>query len=184
MKIKNTAKILAFTMLISSGFAVQATTIKQSIDITAEILDLNSTFKVLPTAGSWPVNTLRFVWDDNTSQFQSPAGIGFTVESSADVTVALTSSSDLYSGSSLIPVDVSVQNTAGNGIDVTSVTMLPETLYETTQNPTGEKAAFQLNFAADSNNMLDSNGDPITPGSRPEPGTYSGSVNLVFESNI
>ncbi|AYV25010.1 hypothetical protein ECB94_27210 (plasmid) [Vibrio mediterranei] len=126
---------------------------------------------------------MEFRWNDGAKNFTNPAPIGVKMKSTNDITVALSSSSQLRDGSAMIPVKVALNSLGANGTTVPDVSATPKKLYECKSATTFEP--FDIQLAADKSGMLDGAGQPITGNdAKPFPGTYSGAVQLLFESDL
>lgn len=176
-------KLLLATVLFSGMMSnAHAIVERQNINMIANI-QAPSLMEINPTAGAWPSIAQVVSWSPVSKTFTNPTPIGFTVKSTADVTLSLASTPALVDGLAHIPLKVEVNSTAGIGENLSDVTLLPQAIYKSVNNNNGtDAAAFTVAITAKTTGMLDQSGIPgIT---EPAPGSYTGVVSLVFESNI
>lgn len=153
---------------------------RQTIQMTANISTPNGATTISPTAGSWPTAAQVVSWSGGA--FSNPAPIGFTVKSSENVSLSLSSTAELVDGQAKIPLNVAVKSTGGTGTAIPNLTMLPQKIYS---KPTGSPAtpaiaSYTLDITATKTGMTDATGGTTTT---PVAGNYTGAVALVFESN-
>ncbi|MBW5276047.1 hypothetical protein [Citrobacter sp. On28M] len=180
MFIKN--KICAAALLVATvSMGAHAITKNQSISLEAQIDDPTSEFQVNATAGAWPSTPLNVLWNHTTNSFSNPKPIGFQVKSTESVTIALSSTAQLNNGKAVIPLNVSVNAGTTDGISVPNIGLAAEKIMDA--NATF--IPFELVIEATTTGMKDATGAAITGTPlKPAPGSYSGSVDLVFESLI
>ncbi|EAQ9126248.1 hypothetical protein ACEL77_003350 [Salmonella enterica subsp. enterica serovar Saintpaul] len=180
MFIKN--KICAALLLVATvSMGANAITKNQSISLEAQIDDPNSAFQVNATAGAWPSTPLNVLWNHKNNSFSNPKPIGFQVTSTEEVTIALSSTAQLNNGKAVIPLNVSVKAGDSSGTSVNNVGLAAQTIMSKQTN--SKAVAYELVIEATTTGMKDGDGNAITD-SHPTPGSYSGSVDLVFESLI
>ncbi|EIQ6465778.1 hypothetical protein LVN52_004453, partial [Salmonella enterica] len=185
MFIKN--KICSAALLVATvSMGAHAITKNQSISLEAQIDDPASGFQVNATAGSWPSTPLNVLWNHTTNSFSNPKPIGFQVKSTENVTIALSSTAQLNNGKAVIPLVVSVNAGNASGISVTDIGLAAQKIMDKSTAATNAVfVPYELVIEATTTGMKDAAGAAITDTPlKPAPGSYSGSVDLVFESLI
>lgn len=179
--------VISAVVFSSGSMAAQNT---RSISLSASITSTSNSFSVDPLS-SWPANALQITWSSTNKSFGNPSNVGFKVKSSADVKVSLSSTAKLTDGSKEIPIKVGITttDTTKGGVAVSELSLTSQKIYDKTKNSAGDYVSYELTVAAQTTGMKDSSGATITavaPSTTPEPaaGTYTGSIDLVFDSTI
>ncbi|WOX47324.1 hypothetical protein R2B70_14030 [Aeromonas sp. XH] len=178
MNIKLAVTAVTAAVVGAFSFGVNAVQETQTIQMAANIKAPNASMVISPTAGSWPTQAQNISW--NGSVFTNPAPIGFTVKSTNDVTLALTSTAALVDGQAQIPLAVAVKGTSSNATSVPTLSMTPSKIYDATTNVSSAVSTYTLGITATTTGMVGADGSAV---SAPAPGNYTGNVSLVFESN-
>lgn len=187
-KVENVMKFKRFAIGVSMAmlgvsYVAHAATINRSISLSATVASSTSDFSVTDVSDSWPTTATEFVYNEAASKFNNPSPLRIKVKSTEDVLVSLTSDAKLVNGLAEIPVAVMITQvtTAGSSTaGIKTVTATPQTIYAKATE-SGAVSQYDIDFDADELSMLGATG--VTT-STPADGTYAGTVNLLFESNI
>lgn len=186
-------KLIAFGAAVLSSSYANAATISKSISIGAEITSSNAVFQVQPLSSTgWPSQSLTFSWAN--SSFNQPSNIAFKAKSSANITAMLTSAPRLINpvaNKAIIPLKVTITPTDAVTGNAVVLSLTAQTIYDAAKITGQSWNTYEISMAVDVDNVTDTTGKVLSlPGSKvpgteePAAGSYTGSVGLIFESNV
>ncbi|EKO3801463.1 hypothetical protein [Vibrio harveyi] len=187
-------RILAIFFLVFSGFSYSnPTLIRHNFNLSANIKQNTNDFYVMEV-GTGSNSTIVFKWDDETKDFIMPnqAPIYLKIKAKNNVSVYTSTLPQLKSNQgATIPIkinmqpEVNVSSLAGK-VGVDDINTIKKTVYtvdpnETTGVATGTEVTFGVTFKALKTGMTDKDQTTV---SKPQPGSYSASIALIFESDL
>ncbi|EOD9427730.1 hypothetical protein [Vibrio harveyi] len=190
-------RILAIFFLVFSGFSYSnPTVIQHSFNLSANIKQNTDEFYV-KEVGNGSSSAIVFKWDKNINDFINPnqAPIYLRIKSTKNVSVYTNIPPQLKSTQgATIPVKINMEpdgnkNIVSSQAGVRNIGLSKQVVYPV-KIPGGSEGfglepetevIFGVTFEALKNGMTDSRKRAV---SQPEPGSYSASIALIFESDL
>ncbi|WP_447472779.1 hypothetical protein [Vibrio harveyi] len=187
-------RILAIFFLVFSGFSYSdPTLIQHNFNLSANIKQNSNEFYV-KEVGTGSSSTIVFKWDEDTEEFINPnqAPIYLKIKSTKNVSVYTSTLPRLKSTKgATIPIEINMQpevnvSSVAEQVGVDGINTSKKAVYPVDPNgaagvTSGTEVTFGVTFKALKTGMTD---DTQSAVSTPQPGNYSASIALIFESDL